>query len=68
MAASRALMEGKTPYKAIKCYKVIKENIGKGSFYTSVPHYALPFILENIKNEINKGVSFNALEYPSDIK
>ena len=68
MAASRALMEGKTPYKASKCYKVIKENIGKGSFYTSIPHYALPFILENIKNEINKGVSFNTLEYLSDIK
>ena len=33
MSASKAVMTSKTPYTAIKCYKVIKENFGKGIFY-----------------------------------
>lgn len=64
MAASRNVMEGKTPYKAEKCYKIIKENFGKGSFYTSIPQYALPFLLDKIKKDSNKGVIFAPLEYP----
>ena len=64
MAASKALMEGKTPYKANKCYKIIKENIGKGSFYTSIPQFGLPFLLDNIKNDLNKGIEFKSIVYP----
>ncbi len=64
MAASRNVMEGKTPYKARKCYKIIKENFGTGSFYTSIPQYALPFLLEQIKQESKKGVYMKPLEYP----
>ncbi len=64
MAASKALMEGKTPYKADKCYKIIKENFGEGSFYTSIPHYALPFLLDQIKNDLEKGMELKKLEYP----
>ncbi len=65
MAASRNVMEGKTHYKAKKCYKIIKENIGQGSFYTSIPQYGTPFVLENIKNDLNKGIIFKPLEYPT---
>ncbi len=65
MAASRNVMEGKTAYKAKKCYKIIKENIGKGSFYTSIPQYGTPFLLDDIKNELNKGIIMKPLEYPS---
>jgi uncharacterized protein len=64
MAASKNVMEGKTPYHAYKCIKVIRENFGEGSFYTSVPQYALNFILGDISNEINKGYEFKVLEYP----
>ena len=45
MAASRAVMEGKTKYKADKFYKIIKENFGIGSFCESVSHYGLLFFL-----------------------
>ena len=64
MAASRLLMEGKTAYKAAICYKVIRENFGLGGFYTSIPHYAVPFILENIYDNLAKGVEMKPLKYP----
>ncbi len=64
MAASRAVMENRTPYKAVRCYKIIKENFGTGSFYTSVPQYAVSFILDEINKEIKEGYSFPKLEYP----
>lgn len=64
MSASRNVMEGKTHYKGKRCYKIIKENIGKGSFYLSIPQYATPFVLEQIKDNINKGVELKKLEYP----
>ena len=64
MAASRNIMEGRSAYKAIKCYKVIKENFGAGSFYTSIPQYALPFLLSNMKDDSNKGVELAKLKYP----
>ncbi len=65
MAASRAIMEGKTSYKATKCYKIIKENFGMGTFYYSVPQYAASFLFENIKMKINKGWELKPLKYPS---
>lgn len=65
MAASRAVMEGKTPYKANKCYKIIRENFGSGSFYITIPQYALPFVLDNIKDELEKGMELKPLEYPN---
>ena len=63
MAASRAVMEGRTAYHASKCYKVIKENFGKGSFYTSIPQYAVPFVLDKIRNEMEEGYAFAKLLY-----
>ena len=64
MAASRNIMEGKSIYKANKCYKVIKENFGVGTFYTSIPQYALPFLLNNMKDDLNKGIKLSKLKYP----
>ena len=64
MAASRAVMQGKTPYKADACYKVIRNNFGQGDFYTSVPHYAMPFLLEGVVKELQKGIELKPLEYP----
>lgn len=66
MAASRAIMEGRTKYKAEKCYKIIKENFGKGDFYTSIPHYAIAFLLSKIKENLEKGIQLNPLTYPLD--
>ena len=65
MAASRNIMENKTPYKASKCYKIIKENFGTGSFYTTIPQYALPFLLNDIEKELNKGIELPKIKYPS---
>lgn len=67
MAASKNVMEGKTSYKAKKCYKIIKENFGEGSFFTSIPQYAAPFLLEQIKEECNKGMVLKPLEYPKEL-
>ena len=64
MPAAKAVMEGRTPYKASNCYKIIKENFGSGSFYTSIPQYALPFLLDEIVEELEKGVTLMPLDYP----
>ena len=68
MAASRAVMEGRTQYKAVKCFKIIKENFGEGSFYTSIPHYAFPFLLEDMKAALKKGFELPPLKYPSSFE
>ena len=52
MAASRAVMTGETPYKASMCYKIIENNFGKGAFYTSIPQFCAPFLLDEIKEKI----------------
>ena len=52
MAASRAVMTGQTPYKAAACYKIIENNFGEGAFYTSVPQFCAPFLLDEIKEKI----------------
>ena len=52
MAASRAVMTGQTPYKAAACYKIIENNFGDGAFYTSVPQFCAPFLLDEIRNRI----------------
>ena len=52
MAASKSVMNNETPYKASACYKIIENNFGKGSFYTSIPQCCAPFLLEEIKNDI----------------
>lgn len=64
MAASRSVMTGKTPYRANICYKVIRENFGKGEFYVSVPQYSVPFLLDEIVEELNKGIEMKPLTYP----
>ena len=64
MSASRSVMEGKTPYKADICYKVIRNNFGKGNFYVSVPHYGVSFILNNISDNFKQGIKMEHLEYP----
>jgi predicted AAA+ superfamily ATPase len=66
MAASRAVMEGRTNYKAETCYKVIQNNFGHGAFYTTIPQYALPFLLDEIAFELKKGVEFKPLKYPGN--
>ena len=64
MAASKNVMTGKTPYKAKKCYKVIQENFIEGSFFLSIPQYALPFLLKKIKEESSKGIELKPLDFP----
>lgn len=64
MAASRAVMEGKSPYKASVCYKVIPTNFGQGSFYITIPQYALSFILEQCLIELKRGLELNPLNFP----
>ncbi|MCR5458122.1 MAG: ATP-binding protein [Clostridiales bacterium] len=51
--ASRAVMEGKTPYKASACYKIIERNFGEGAFFTSVPHFCASFLLDEIQKSIS---------------
>ena len=63
-SASRNVMEGKTSYKASKCYKVIRNNFGEGDFYTSIPQFYLPFLLDDIMGELKKGYTFEPLVYP----
>ena len=62
MAASRKVMNGQTPYKANACYKVLQSNFGKGDFYTTIPQYAVPFLLKDIAEEMNKGFELPPLK------
>ena len=64
MAASKAVMQGKTKYKALTCYKIIRENFGQGDFYISVPQYAVEFILDDMVFSLNKGLDLKPLKYP----
>ena len=52
MAASKQVMTNQTPYKADICYKIIENNFGEGSFYKTIPQFCSPFLLDNIKREI----------------
>lgn len=52
MAASRAVMAGETPCKAAACYKIIENNFGEGAFFTSVPQFCAPFLLDEIREKI----------------
>ena len=52
MAASRAVMTRQTPYTAAVCYKIIENNFGDGAFYTSIPQFCAPFLLDEIKEKI----------------
>lgn len=61
MAASKAVMMGETPYKAKTCYKIIRNNFGKGNYYITIPHYATPFLLNNIKEELSIGMELPPL-------
>ena len=54
MAASKAVMTGKTAYKADICYKIIENNFGKGEFFTSIPQCCSEFLLDEIKDELYK--------------
>ena len=64
MAASKAVMQGKTKYKALTCYKIIRENFGQGDFYISVPQCAVEFILDDMVFSLNKGIDLKPLKYP----
>ena len=64
MASSKAVMEGKTPYRAARCIKVVRENFGKGEFFDVVPQYALPFLLEDYAKELDEGFALPPLAYP----
>lgn len=65
MAASKAVMEGRTAYKASTCYKIIRNNFGVGDFFVSIPQYASPFLLQNISKELNEGTHLPTLEIPN---
>ena len=65
MAASRALMNNETPYHAYACYKIIRNNFGKGDFYYSVPQYAASFLLQKIYEELNVGLELPPLSFPN---
>ena len=52
MAASRMVMEGKTPYVAEKCIKVNSSSVSEGSFFTGILQYMAPFFLEEEKKNI----------------
>ncbi len=67
MAASKNVMEGKTKYKAKICYKIIQENFGQGKFYTTIPQYAISFLLDKIKFDLEKGINFKPLIYPTNL-
>ncbi len=56
MAASRMVMEGKTPYKAEKCIKVNSSGVSEGSFFTGILQYMAPFFLEEEKKNIEAGL------------
>ena len=64
MAASKAVMIGNSPYKASVCYKIIKENFGKGEYFTSVPQYAAQFLLDTIYSNLSKGTTLEPLKIP----
>lgn len=56
MAASKNVMENKTPYHAAKCIKIIENGVGKGDFYTSYPQYLEPFYLQKEKENLESGL------------
>ncbi len=66
MRASRMVMQGNSPYKAKCCYKIIRNNFGKGDFFTSIPHYGAPFILDDLFNKIKEGTILKPLKYPGN--
>ena len=52
MAASRRVMKGETPYRATCCYKIMENNFGQGEFFTAIPQFCAPFLLEQIREQI----------------
>ena len=66
MNASKSVMKGETPYKAEVCYKVVRNNFGVGDFYITIPHYAAPFLLNDIKKKLDEGMDMKTLKYPND--
>lgn len=64
MAASRAVMEGKTNYKAVQCYKISQNNFGVGAFFINIPQYYAPFLLDDISKELKNEVQFEPIKYP----
>lgn len=55
MAASRNIMESRTPYHAAKCIKIMQDGIGNGSFYTFYPQYLEPFYLQMERKLLESG-------------
>ena len=49
--SAKAVIEGKANRHASKCYKVTSKNFSKGSYYYGLPHYALLFLLDYLKNK-----------------
>lgn len=61
MASAKALMSPDSPYNIHKVYKVAASNFGEGSFYTSIPQYSLPFLMELFSRELNEMVIVDPL-------
>ncbi len=55
MGASKALVadESNKVYHNYSSMKVNESNFGEGSFYKTVPHYALPFYLSSVVEELH---------------
>ena len=49
--SAKAVIEGKANRHASKCYKVTNKNISTGSYYYGLPHYALIFLLDMLKEK-----------------
>lgn len=54
--SARAVIEGLSNRHASKCYKVTGNNFSIGSYYYGLPHYALGFLLDKIKDDIKNSL------------
>ena len=64
IASSRAVMKGRTKYKAASCYKIVRSGFGKGDFFITIPQYASEFLLQQKAEELKEGTVLPRLEYP----
>ena len=52
--SAKAVIEGKANRHASKCYKGTGKNFSRGSYYYGLPHYALLFLLEGLKEKLHE--------------
>lgn len=64
--SARATIEGKSNRHADICYKIRGKNFGLGSYYSGLPHYALPFLLNRINEDIENTLKIDEAVIPED--